>query len=84
MPREISKSTMRNSDRAWVTLASDAAAYDLIAAHDEQLSNAARRFEWRCHSPVPNVGPNDLCRKFWLAVNSSFDGPVRDGEGCRG
>jgi hypothetical protein len=44
MPREISKSTMRNSDRAWVALASGVAAYDLIAADDEQLSNAARRY----------------------------------------
>jgi hypothetical protein len=44
MPREISKSTMRNSDRAWVTLASDVAAYDPIAAAAEQLSNAARRY----------------------------------------
>jgi hypothetical protein len=35
---------------------------------------------------VPNVGPNDLCRKFWLAVmiRGSLDGPVRDGEGWRG
>jgi hypothetical protein len=44
MPREISKSTMRNSDRPWVALACDVAAYDLIAADDEQLSNAARRY----------------------------------------
>jgi hypothetical protein len=43
MPREISKSTMRNSDRAWVTLASGVATYNLIAGDDEQLSNAARR-----------------------------------------
>jgi hypothetical protein len=44
MPREISKSTMRNSDRAWVTPASDVAAYDPIAAAAEQLSNAAHRY----------------------------------------
>jgi acyl-coenzyme A synthetase/AMP-(fatty) acid ligase len=38
------------------------------------------------NSPAPNVGPNDLCRKFWLAVmiRGSVDDPVRDGEGCRG
>ena len=35
---------MRNSDRAWVTLAGWVAAYDLIAADDEQLTNAARRY----------------------------------------
>ena len=35
---------MRNSDRAWVALASGVAAYDLIATDDEQLTNAARRY----------------------------------------
>jgi hypothetical protein len=35
---------MRNSDRAWVALAGGVAAYDLIAADDEQLTNAARRY----------------------------------------
>ena len=35
---------MRNSDRAWVTLAGGVAAYDLIAADDEQLTHAARRY----------------------------------------
>jgi len=35
---------MRNSDRAWMALASGVAAYDLIAADDEQLTNAARRY----------------------------------------
>jgi hypothetical protein len=35
---------MRNSDRAWVALAGRVAAYDLIAADDEQLTNAARRY----------------------------------------
>jgi hypothetical protein len=35
---------MRNSDRAWVALACGVAAYDLIAADDEQLTNAARRY----------------------------------------
>ena len=35
---------MRNSDRAWVTLATGVAAYDLIATDDEQLTNAARRY----------------------------------------
>src|ERR1700748_2707463 len=34
---------MRNSDRAWVALASGVAAYDLIATDDELLTNAARR-----------------------------------------
>ena len=35
---------MRNSDRAWLALAGGVAAYDLIAADDEQLTNAARRY----------------------------------------
>src|ERR1700757_4578087 len=35
---------MRNSDRAWVALASGVAAYDLIATDDELLTNAARRY----------------------------------------
>jgi hypothetical protein len=35
---------MRNSDRAWVALAGGVAAYDLIAADDEQLTHAARRY----------------------------------------
>jgi hypothetical protein len=35
---------VRNSDRAWVALASGVAAYDLIATEDEQLTNAARRY----------------------------------------
>ena len=35
---------MRNSDRAWMALAGGVAAYDLIAADDEQLTNAARRY----------------------------------------
>ena len=35
---------MRNSGRAWVALAGGVAAYDLIAADDEQLTNAARRY----------------------------------------
>jgi hypothetical protein len=35
---------MRNSDLAWVALADGVAAYDLIAADDEQLTNAARRY----------------------------------------
>jgi hypothetical protein len=35
---------VRNSDRAWVTLAGGVAAYDLIANDDEQLTNAARRY----------------------------------------
>jgi hypothetical protein len=35
---------MRNSDRAWVALAGGVAAYDLIAADDELLTNAARRY----------------------------------------
>jgi hypothetical protein len=35
---------MRCSDRAWVALAGGVAAYDLIAADDEQLTNAARRY----------------------------------------
>jgi hypothetical protein len=35
---------VRNSDRAWVTLAGGVVAYDLIATDDEQLTNAARRY----------------------------------------
>ncbi len=35
---------MRSSDLAWVALASGIAAYDLTAADDEQLTNAARRY----------------------------------------
>ena len=35
---------MRDSDRAWLTLAGGVAAYDLIATDDEQLTNAARRY----------------------------------------
>jgi hypothetical protein len=35
---------MRNSDRAWLALASGVAVYDLIATDDEQLTNAARRY----------------------------------------
>ena len=35
---------MRNSDRAWMALAGGVAAYDLIAADDELLTNAARRY----------------------------------------
>ena len=35
---------MRNSDRAWVTLAGGVVAYDLVASDDEQLTNAARRY----------------------------------------
>lgn len=35
---------MRSSDLAWVALAGGIAAYDLAAADDEQLTNAARRY----------------------------------------
>ncbi len=35
---------MRTSDRAWLVLAGGVAAYDLIAADDEQLTHAARRY----------------------------------------
>jgi hypothetical protein len=35
---------MRKSDRAWLALASGVAAYDLVAADDELLSDAARRY----------------------------------------
>src|SRR5271170_4162715 len=42
--RQRRPATMRNSDRAWMALASGVAAYDLIAADDEQLTNAARRY----------------------------------------
>ncbi len=35
---------MRSSDLAWVALAGGIAAYDLTAADDEQLTNAARRY----------------------------------------
>jgi len=35
---------MRNSDRAWVVLATSVAAYDLVATDDEQLTAAARRY----------------------------------------
>jgi hypothetical protein len=54
-----------------------------IPAGDQQRDQVIER---HCHSRVPNVGPTDLCRKFWLAVmlRGSFDGPVGDGEGCRG
>ena len=54
-------------------------------AFQPMINGATRVIERHCHSPVPGVGLNDLCRKFWLAVmiRGSFDGPVRDGEGCR-
>ena len=35
---------MRNSDRAWLTLAAGVAAYDLVATDEEQLTGAARRY----------------------------------------
>jgi hypothetical protein len=35
---------MRNSDRAWLVLATGVAAYDLVAIDEEQLSDAARRY----------------------------------------
>jgi hypothetical protein len=35
---------MRNSDRAWLALAGGVATYDLIAADNERLSDAARRY----------------------------------------
>jgi hypothetical protein len=35
---------MRNSDRAWLALATGVAAYDLVATDEEQLTGAARRY----------------------------------------
>ena len=67
-----------------------------LIVHEDLVPEVIAIFEqlYRLGYPVEKIARSTttrtpmmsyLCRKFWLAVmiRGSFDGPVRDGEGCR-